>query len=76
MKKGQLVKLKPDSELARELTEFQSKPGTVLCTYNSNRGNPNAVERVDVRFDPNLTVWGGPAILFEPLVDSAHQKRG
>ena len=38
--------------------------GAILCSYRVEIGRTHMADRVDVRFDDGLTVWGAPACEF------------
>jgi hypothetical protein len=43
--------------------------GTVMCSYRLLASNRAAVDRFDVRFTPQLVIWGGAAADFEEIRD-------
>ena len=68
MHAGQKVRLKAASPLNQRLNLPADALGAVLCSYQLLRGNSSA-HRVDVRFGPELVVWGAPDDQFEAVED-------
>jgi hypothetical protein len=64
---GQKVTVKPLSSVAREWHIPSGAEGIVLCRYRLLNSDNDAPHRLDVRFEPKLTVWGAPDIDFEPI---------
>ena len=67
MRKGQKIRLRASSRAALEWRIPREAVGTVICGYRLFDGSPRAVERVDVRFDPDPIVWGAPAAEFDEI---------
>jgi hypothetical protein len=68
MHAGQKVRLKPMSPLGAQLKIPHEAQGAVLCRYRLLRGDA-AGHRLDVRFGPELVVWGAPDDQFETVED-------
>ncbi len=66
MHAGQKVRLKPSSPLGAQLKIPREAHGAVLCRYRLLRGEAEA-HRLDVRFGPELVVWGAPDDQFETV---------
>ena len=64
---GQKVRVKPSSVVAREWHIPRGAEGTILCRYRLLKGGESAPARVDVKFEPELMVWGAPDVDFEPI---------
>jgi hypothetical protein len=64
MHAGQKVRLKSSSPLGSQLKIPREAQGAVLCRYRLLRGATHA-HRLDVRFGPELVVWGAPDDQFE-----------
>ena len=71
MRKGQRIRLRHASLAAREWGIPPEAEGTVLCEYRVLADRTGAGERVDVRFNSKVIVWGAPAREFEPVCDHA-----
>ena len=72
MKAGQTVRVRPASRLASEWNLQPDAEGTVLCQYKILAGCAGSVERIDVRFPENRTIWGAVAQEFQEVsVDTA-----
>jgi hypothetical protein len=63
---GQKVRFKPNSPLGSQLKIPRDAQGAVLCRYRLLRGKSSA-HRLDVRFSPELVVWGVPDDQFETV---------
>jgi hypothetical protein len=63
---GQRIRLRPHSRLAREWSIPDNAHGTLICSYQV-LARDFAPDRVDVRFNSRLVVWGAPAAEFEPI---------
>jgi hypothetical protein len=63
----QRIRLKPSSLAAREWNVAPGAEGTVICRYRALAGKSGASDRLDVRFGPQLVVWGAPAAEFEEI---------
>ena len=61
MKAGQTVRVKPASPLASEWNLQPDAEGMVLCRYQMLSGCSGSIERIDVRFPENRTIWGAAA---------------
>jgi hypothetical protein len=70
MQAGQKVRLKASSPLSLDLKIPREAHGAVLCRYRLLRGD-NDAHRLDVRFGPQLVVWGAPVDQFETIEDEA-----
>lgn len=57
MRAGQRIQMKPTSNVARERGISPGAEGVVICSYNL-LGRSRDAERVDVRFSPEVVVWG------------------
>ena len=66
MQDDQRIRLKPTSPAARHWNVPPGAEGTVLCRYRILAGDSSA-DRLDVRFGPQLVVWGAPAAEFETI---------
>jgi hypothetical protein len=66
MHAGCKVRLKPNSPLGSQLKIPREAQGAVLCRYRLLRGGA-AAHRLDVRFGPELVVWGAPDDQFETV---------
>jgi hypothetical protein len=66
---GQRIRLRPQSRLASEWSLPANAEGTLICHYQILAGDL-APDRLDVRFNSRLVVWGAPAVEFEPIEDS------
>ena len=69
MKVGQRVRLKSTSAAARYWRIPPGAQGTVMCSYRLPASNPATAERVDVRFTPQIVIWGGAAAEFEEIAE-------
>ncbi len=69
MKVGQRVRFKPTSGAARYWKIPHDAQGTVMCSYRLLASNRAAPDRLDVRFTPQLVIWGGAAADFEEIKD-------
>ena len=71
MKKGQKIRMRALSRAARDWGVCAGAEGVVICRYQVvHRGAPVA-ECVDVRFSPNVVVWGAPVAAFEEVKELA-----
>jgi hypothetical protein len=66
---GQRIRLRPQSRLAREWNIPPDTEGTLICRYQI-LARDLAPDRLDVRFNARLVVWGAPAVEFEAIEDS------
>lgn len=71
MKAGQTVRVKPASRLASEWNLRPDAEGTVLCQYRILSGCAGSVERIDVRFPENRTIWGAAAQEFLEVAETS-----
>jgi hypothetical protein len=67
MRAGQKVRLKSASPLKQRLNLPPGAQGAVLCAYRLLRSADLEPHRVDVRFGPELVVWGAPDDQFEAI---------
>jgi hypothetical protein len=65
---GQRIRLRAQSRLAREWNLPNNAQGTLICRYQI-LARDLAPDRLDVRFNSRLVVWGAPAAEFEPIED-------
>jgi hypothetical protein len=65
---GQRVRFKSTSA-ARYWNIPQDAQGTVMCSYRLLTSNRARADRLDVRFTPQLVIWGGAAEDFEEIRD-------
>jgi hypothetical protein len=65
---GQRIRLRPQSRLAREWSIPAYAEGTLICRYQI-LARDLAPDRLDVRFNSRLVVWGAPAAEFETIDD-------
>jgi hypothetical protein len=63
----QRIRLKPSSPAAREWNVAPGAEGTIICRYRILAEKSDAADRLDVRFGPQLVVWGAPAAEFESV---------
>jgi hypothetical protein len=70
METGQKVRFKEASPLSLELKIPRGAQGAVLCRYRLLRGE-NKTHRLDVRFGPQLVVWGAPDDQFETIEEDS-----
>lgn len=70
MHAGQKVRFKAASPLSLQLKIPREAQGAILCRYRLLRGEPSA-HRLDVRFGPELVVWGAPDDQFETVEEEA-----
>ena len=70
MNVGQKVRVRPGSGLARYWNIHQDALGTITCRYRVLKASQVAPERIDVRFDSKLVVWGASEQEFEPLKEN------
>jgi hypothetical protein len=68
MSTGERIRLRPQSRLAREWSIPDSTEGTLICRYQI-LARDLAPDRLDVRFNSRLVVWGAPAAEFETIDD-------
>lgn len=68
MQTMQKVRFKAASPLSRELRIPVEAQGAVICRYRLLRGASSG-HKLDVRFGPDLVVWGAPDDQFEPVED-------
>ena len=61
--------LQSTSDAARYWKIPQDAQGTVMCAYRLLANNRAAPDRLDVRFTPQLVIWGGAAEDFEEIRD-------
>ena len=66
---GQRVRFKSTSGAARYWKIPHDAQGTVMCSYRLLANNRAAPDRLDVRFTPQLVIWGGGAEDFEEIRD-------
>jgi hypothetical protein len=66
---GQRIRLRPQSRLAREWSIPANSEGTLICRYQILARDLKP-DRLDVRFNSRLVVWGAPASEFEPTDDA------
>ncbi len=64
MNSGQIVRIKPASPIAVDAGITGDAAGEVLCSYYRTTGPEGEIERLDVRFDDGLVLWGVPASEF------------
>jgi hypothetical protein len=69
MKVGQRVRFKSTSDAARYWKIPHDAQETVMCSYRLLSNNRAAPDRLDVRFTPQLVIWGGAAEDFEEIRD-------
>ncbi|MGD0188947.1 MAG: hypothetical protein ABSC25_27415 [Roseiarcus sp.] len=69
MKVGQRVRFKSTSVAARHWNIPPDAQGTVTCSYRMLARDRAKAERVDVRFTPQVVIWGGVAEDFEEVSD-------
>ncbi|MGO4872631.1 MAG: hypothetical protein ACLPGW_18840 [Roseiarcus sp.] len=67
MNAGGRVRVRPGSQIARDWKIPPDALGTVICRYRLLKDNDPAPLRRDVRFGPQLVVWGAPDGQFEPI---------
>jgi hypothetical protein len=67
MRSGQKVRLKAASPLKQQLNLPPGALGAVICCYGLLRSSGSERLRVDVRFSPDLVVWGVPDDQFEAV---------
>jgi hypothetical protein len=68
---SQKVRFKAASPLSRQFNIPAETLGAVICRYRLLRGGEDANQRLDVRFGPNLVVWGAPDDQFELVEEAA-----
>ncbi len=66
---GQKVRCRPTSHIARDWKIPRDALGTVICRYRLLKEQPSAPDRLDVRFDERLVLWGAPDKEFEAVDD-------
>jgi hypothetical protein len=66
---GQRIRLRRSSRLASEFDIPQEAEGTLICEYRVLARNFVTPDRLDVRFGPQLVVWGAPATEFEEVAE-------
>ena len=66
MQTGQKVRFKAASPLSVDFKIPRDAQGAVLCSYQLLRGE-NKTHRLDVRFGPQLVIWGAPDDQFETV---------
>jgi hypothetical protein len=69
MKVGQRVRFKSTSAAARYWKIPDDAQGMVMCSYRLLASNRAASDRLDVRFTPQIVIWGGAAEDFEEIRD-------
>ena len=69
MKVGQRVRFKSTSSAARYWKIPHDAQGTVMCSYQLLTSNRATADRLDVRFTPQIVIWGGAAEDFEEIRD-------
>jgi hypothetical protein len=69
MKVGQRVRFKPTSGAARYWKIPHKAQRTVMCSYRLLTSYRARADRLDVRFTPQLVIWGGAAEDFEVIRD-------
>lgn len=69
LRTGQKVRLKTASPLKQRFNLPPEALGAVICSYRLLRGAERSAERLDVRFGPELVVWGAPDDQFEAIDD-------
>jgi hypothetical protein len=69
MKVGQRVRFKSTSAAARYWKIPDDAQGMVMCSYRLLASNRAALDRLDVRFTPQIVIWGGAAEDFEEIRD-------
>jgi hypothetical protein len=69
MKVGQRVRFKSTSSAARYWKIPHDAQGTVMCSYQLLTSNRATAARLDVRFTPQIVIWGGAAEDFEEIRD-------
>jgi hypothetical protein len=70
MRTGQLVRVRPASPVARDWKIPPEMLGTIICSYQIVARDCPHLERLDVRFEPGIMVWGRPADDFEVIADA------
>jgi hypothetical protein len=76
MNAEQRTRLKPSARLAREWNIPRGAEGTLICRYRVLARNLAASDRLDVRFSPQLVLWGAPAAEFEVVGGSGPEAHG
>lgn len=69
MKVGQRVRFKSTSSAARYWKIPHDAQGMVMCSYQLLTSNRATADRLDVRFTPQIVIWGGAAEDFEEIRD-------
>jgi hypothetical protein len=69
MKVGQRVRFKSTSGAARYWKIPHDAQGTVMCSYRLLASNRAAPDRIDVRFTPQVVIWGAASEDFEEIRD-------
>ena len=69
MKVGQRVRFKSTSSAARYWKIPHDAQGTVMCSYQLLTSYRATADRLDVRFTPQIVIWGGAAEDFEEIRD-------
>jgi len=69
MKVGQRVRFKSTSGAAQYWKIPHDAQGTVMCAYRLLTSNRARADRLDVRFTPEIVIWGGSADDFEEIRD-------
>ena len=67
MNVGQTVRVRPASQVARDLKIPSDAQGIVTCKYRLLNESLSASNRLDVRFSPKLVVWGAAEEAFEAI---------
>lgn len=74
LRKGQCLKLLPAAHANCDWGVDTDAVGAVICSYRVLLDTSHLAERVDVRFDHGLTIWGAPVCAFA-LVGEAEENR-
>jgi hypothetical protein len=64
LRKGQSLRPIHPDVAEREWGVSCDSVGAILCSYRVHSDPSGTADRVDVRFDDGLTVWGAPACEF------------
>ena len=75
LRKGQSLKPIHAEVARREWGVSCDSVGAVLCTYRVLTDTSDMADRVDVRFDDGLTVWGAPACEFTVVGENDDGRR-
>ena len=71
----QKVRVKPHSGVAHDWEIPSEALGTVICRYRLLRDDREAPDRLDVRFSPELVVWGASEDAFEVIAQIYQRQR-